>query len=79
MIHQPICKGRSTGGNLFGEADVAEMNRLGMIVEVSQISDQAVWDVLASLPHRLKSYIHPTFSQISKIKRIISIDKLLAD
>lgn len=60
------------GLSLFGEKVVKEMNRLGMIIDVSHISDEAFWDVL-----RVSKA--PVFASHSCVRAICSVPRNLSD
>jgi membrane dipeptidase len=76
--HNDICDS-STGGkpkwnglSKFGEEVVKEMNRLGMIIDVSHISDEAFWDVL----HVSQA---PVFASHSCARSICDVPRNLTD
>ncbi len=65
------------GLSAFGKQVVAEMNRLGMMIDVSHISDQAFWQVL----QRSQSPVIASHSSLRKFRsfeRNLSDDMLLA-
>ncbi len=78
-----ICDGISEKGGKglseFGKAAVAEMNRLGMIIDVSHISEKGFWDVaeyskapfIASHSNAYKLCPHPRNLKDSQIEAII--------
>jgi membrane dipeptidase len=65
------------GLSAFGKEVVAEMNRIGMLVDVSHISDQAVWDCLAISKAPIVA-THSSASAIYKHARNLSDDLIKA-
>ncbi|MFN0165762.1 MAG: dipeptidase [Bryobacteraceae bacterium] len=65
------------GLNDLGKAVVKEMNRLGMMVDISHVSDQTFWDVMAA-SEAPPIASHSSCRAISKIRRNMSDDMIIA-
>src|SRR3989440_2177110 len=64
--------GRTRGLNDFGRAVIREMNRLGMMVDVSHVSDQTFWDIV-------KTSTKPVIATHSGCRAIASVPRNLTD
>jgi len=62
----------SKGLTAFGREVVKEMNKVGMMIDVSHISESAFWDVL-------KYSKHPVFASHSSVKALCNSDRNLSD
>ena len=60
------------GLSSFGEQVVAEMNRLGMIVDISHVSDKTFWDALATSKA-------PVFASHSSCRAITNVPRNMTD
>ena len=76
--NNPICdsstaeKSQWQGLSPFGEEVVKEMNRLGMMIDVSHISDEAFWDVI-------KLSKAPVIASHSCVRAICDVPRNLSD
>lgn len=64
--------GRTRGLNDFGKRVVREMNRLGMIVDVSHVSDPTFWDIV-------KTSTKPVIATHSNCRAIANVARNLTD
>jgi membrane dipeptidase len=64
--------GRSRGLNDFGKQVVREMNRLGMMVDVSHVSDQTFWDIV-------NTSTKPVIATHSGCRAIANVPRNLSD
>lgn len=81
--HNAICdssnpkKPKWNGVSPFGKKVIAEMNRLGMLIDVSHISDKAFWDVL-ELSKAPVFASHSSVRSICRVKRNLTDDMIKA-
>lgn len=64
--------GKTRGLNDFGRAVVGEMNRLGMMVDVSHVSDQTFWDIV-------NTSTRPVIATHSGCRAIANVPRNLTD
>ena len=64
--------GRNRGLNDFGRAVVSEMNRLGMMVDVSHVSDKTFWDIV-------NTSTRPVIATHSGCRAIANVPRNLTD
>ena len=69
--------GATRGLNEFGREVVREMNRLGMMVDVSHLSDKAFWDIVATSTKPV-SATHSGCRAITNVPRNLTDDMIVA-
>ena len=69
--------GRTRGLNEFGKNVVREMNRLGMIVDVSHVSDPTFWDIVNTSTAPVVA-THSACRAIADVPRNLTDDMILA-
>ena len=69
--------GRTRGLNAFGLSVVREMNRLGMIVDVSHVSDKTFWDIVNTSTKPVVA-THSACRAIADVSRNLTDDMIVA-
>ncbi|HEV2882729.1 MAG TPA: dipeptidase [Pyrinomonadaceae bacterium] len=69
--------GQTRGLNEFGRAVIGEMNRLGIMVDVSHVSDQTFWDIIETSKKPVIA-THSGVRSIVNVPRNLTDDQLLA-
>jgi membrane dipeptidase len=64
--------GQSRGLNNFGRAVIGEMNRLGMMVDVSHVSDKTFWDAV-------ETSVKPVVATHSNCRRLANVARNVTD
>jgi membrane dipeptidase len=64
--------GRTRGLDDFGRAVIREMNRLGMMVDVSHVSDQTFWDIV-------ETSTKPIIATHSNARALVNVPRNLTD
>ena len=64
--------GQTRGLNEFGRAVIREMNRLGIMVDVSHVSDKTFWDII-------ETSTKPVIATHSGVRSIVNVPRNLTD